>query len=75
MREPDTPGTHGEDLTPQEMAVLKLVTDGASVRKVASELSISTETVHMHGDSIMRKLNVPRPFHTLSRWIRRKLKK
>ena len=44
-------------LTPREREVLQLVTEGASVKKIASILHVSIKTIETHRQHIMNKLN------------------
>jgi DNA-binding NarL/FixJ family response regulator len=44
-------------LTPREREVLQLITEGASVKKIASILHVSTKTIETHREHIMKKLN------------------
>ncbi len=46
------------DLTPRELEVIKLLADGKTNKKIASELGMSGSTVHTHLRSIFSKLNV-----------------
>lgn len=48
----------GHDLTPSELGVLKLVTDGLSNAEIAQELVISKSTVKKHVSKILDKLDV-----------------
>ena len=47
-----------ETLTPREIEVLQLVTDGLIDRSIASQLEISENTVRNHMKSVRRKLGV-----------------
>lgn len=62
MREYAQPrGSHGrlvEDLTPREMEILQLLTDGSSNREIADELYLSIGTVKWHTSNIYGKLGV-----------------
>lgn len=49
---------HYVPLSPREMEILKLVTQGMSNQEVALALKISQQTVKNHMTSILRKLNV-----------------
>lgn len=46
-------------LSPREIDVLRLLTDGMSDREIAEQLFISPRTVMRHVTSILNKLNVP----------------
>lgn len=48
----------GHDLTPSELRVLKLVSEGLSNAEIAQELVISKSTVKKHVSKILGKLNV-----------------
>jgi len=45
-------------LSPRELEVLQLVTEGRSNKQIAAELSISIKTVEKHRQRIMHKLNI-----------------
>jgi len=45
-------------LTAREQEVMKLLTEGRTVREVASELSLSIKTIEAHKLNLMRKLNI-----------------
>lgn len=45
-------------LTPREREVLQLISEGASVKKIASILRVSTKTIETHREHIMKKLNI-----------------
>ncbi len=47
-------------LTPRELAVLELVSEGATNREIASSLYISTSTAGVHVSNILRKLGAKR---------------
>jgi DNA-binding NarL/FixJ family response regulator len=48
----------GEDLTPREREVLRLVAEGASNRQIADTLAISERTARTHVSAILRKLGL-----------------
>jgi DNA-binding CsgD family transcriptional regulator len=52
------PGGHSLGLTPRELEVLRLVTDGRSNREIAGELFISAKTASVHVSNILAKLEV-----------------
>lgn len=45
-------------LTPREREVLQLISEGASVKKIAPILRVSTKTIETHREHIMKKLNI-----------------
>ena len=47
-------------LTPRELAVLELMSDGATNREIAASLYISTSTAGVHVSNILRKLGAKR---------------
>jgi NarL family two-component system response regulator LiaR len=47
-----------DPLTPREVDILRLVAQGLSNKEIASQLSISEETVHTHVSSILGKLHL-----------------
>ncbi len=51
----DSPGS--EDLSPRELDVLRLVTQGKQNKEIAAELFITERTVKFHISSILSKLN------------------
>ncbi|MBV9416738.1 MAG: response regulator transcription factor, partial [Solirubrobacterales bacterium] len=53
-------GTAGIDLTPRELAVLELLTQGHTNREIASALYISPSTAGVHVSNILRKLGAKR---------------
>lgn len=48
-------GTAREQLTPRERQIVKLVAEGASNKRIAAILKVSTKTVETHRASAMRK--------------------
>jgi DNA-binding CsgD family transcriptional regulator len=50
---------YGDDLSPRELDVARLVADGRTNREIAEKLFLSPKTVAAHLNSAMRKLNVP----------------
>lgn len=52
------PGEPYQPLSPREMEVLRLITDGLSNKEVALSLGISHQTVKNHVTAILRKLRV-----------------
>jgi two-component system NarL family response regulator len=47
-----------EQLTDRERIVFKLVCDGLTERKIAEQLGISINTVHVHKSNLMKKLDI-----------------
>lgn len=45
-------------LTNKEREVLQLIAEGYSSKKIAAEFKLSLNTVHVHRNNIMRKLNI-----------------
>ena len=48
----------GEDLTPRESEVVKLIAEGHTSREIADILSISVNTVERHRHNVLEKLNL-----------------
>ena len=48
----------GNDLTPRQLQVLKMVIQGHSNKVIAAELNISEATIKMHVTAILRSLGV-----------------
>jgi two-component system response regulator NreC len=46
------------ELTPKERAVLQLIAEGYSSKEIAKELKLALNTVHVHRNNIMNKLDV-----------------
>jgi LuxR family transcriptional regulator, maltose regulon positive regulatory protein len=47
------------DVTPRELEVLRLLSDGLTNRQIAERLVVSEHTVHRHVSSVLRKLALP----------------
>lgn len=45
-------------LTPKEKEVLQLIAEGFSSKEIAKELKLSLNTVHVHRNNMMRKLDI-----------------
>ena len=45
-------------LTPKEKQILQLIAEGYSSKEIAKDFSLSLNTVHVHRNNIMRKLNI-----------------
>jgi DNA-binding NarL/FixJ family response regulator len=52
------PRRTGEDLTPRQREVLKLIVEGHSTRDIARRLGISVKTVETHRAQIMARLDI-----------------
>lgn len=46
------------ELTPKEKEVLQLIAEGYSSKEIAKEFELSLNTVHVHRNNIMRKLDI-----------------
>ena len=55
---PDPAAAHWPDLTPSELAVVRLVSQGATDREVAQRLYISAHTVNSHLRHVFAKLGI-----------------
>lgn len=56
--EPLTTGPSKSNLTPRQREVLKLISDGLTMKEIASELNISTRTAESHKYEMMQALGV-----------------
>lgn len=45
-------------LTPKEKEILQLIAEGYSSKRMAEEYGLSVNTIHVHRNNIMRKLNI-----------------
>ncbi|MCD6122382.1 MAG: response regulator transcription factor [Spirochaetales bacterium] len=61
---------HSFKLTLREIEVLQLICDGLSDKEIAAYFKISVNTVHVHKNHIMKKLNV----HNVARLVRYAIK-
>jgi DNA-binding NarL/FixJ family response regulator len=52
-------GSPLRELTPRELEVLRLVTEGLTNRQIAERLVVSEHTVHRHVTNLLRKLDLP----------------
>lgn len=52
-------GLDGSGLTPHQIEILRLVSQGLNDRQIASALAISEHTVHRHVANVLMRLNVP----------------
>lgn len=62
-----------QDLTPRELEVLQLVSEGCKNKLIADRLSISENTVHFHIKNIIDKLGANDRTHALTIAVRRGL--
>lgn len=67
------PERAASDLTPQEMAVLKLMVEGHHYKTAAHELGISTNTVSFHLKHIYEKLQVHSKTEAVAKALRDRL--
>jgi DNA-binding NarL/FixJ family response regulator len=51
-------GEKNSGLTDRELEILKLIVDGKSNKEIASELSLSVNTVAVHRSNIMEALGI-----------------
>ena len=58
VRQPRRVERPGEDLTPREMEVLKLIASGMSNKEIARQLVMTERTVKGHVSNILGKLNL-----------------
>ncbi|QYO65466.1 LuxR C-terminal-related transcriptional regulator [Leptolyngbya sp. 7M] len=65
--------THQVDLTPREIEILRLISNGYTSAKVASELFISKTTVNNHVQHILKKLNASSRLEAVRRAERARL--
>lgn len=63
----------GEDLTPRELEVLKLLADGLTNPEIANSLSISKTTARAHVSHILGKLRVSNRSEAVALALRQKL--
>ena len=69
----ETPATPaGNELTPREAEVLKLMTGGLSNAEIGTHLNISTYTVKNHVSSILVKMGVSRRTEAVSKALQKK---
>jgi PAS domain S-box-containing protein len=64
--QPETAGVTGFRLTPREREVVRLVALGANTRSIATELSLSPETVRTHVRNAMSKTGVHTRAHLVA---------
>lgn len=57
------------ELTPREREVLEHLLDGLAEKEIASELTLSTRTVHHHVTSVYRKVGVHSRGELMGRWL------
>jgi DNA-binding NarL/FixJ family response regulator len=73
FREGRPPHRGGEQLTPQETEILKLLVEGHSYKTAAAELGISINTVSFHLKNIYTKLQVHSKSEAVSKALRNKI--
>jgi DNA-binding NarL/FixJ family response regulator len=69
----DAADTGGAPLTPRELEVLRMMSDGAANKEIAWKLAISEHTVKFHVASVMGKLNASSRTEAVTRGLRRGL--
>jgi len=65
-----SPGRRSGELTPREREILQLVAEGKTSKDIAIDLDLAVNTVHVHRNNIMKKLDL----HTQAELIRFALK-
>ncbi len=65
-----TSGLEGQGLTPREMEILALLSDGITNKEIAVRLGISSETVRTHLDHIYLKLQVQGRTEAVSKYLK-----
>jgi DNA-binding NarL/FixJ family response regulator len=70
FRDTQTPGQPSTGLSPQELRLLKLLTEGHQNKTAAAELGISVHTVSFHLRSIYEKLHVHSRSEAVARALR-----
>jgi DNA-binding NarL/FixJ family response regulator len=73
FREFRPPERSSHQLTPQETALLKLLTEGHSYKTAASELGVTTNTVSFHLRNIYSKLQVHSKSEAVAKALRQRL--
>jgi DNA-binding NarL/FixJ family response regulator len=51
-------GERNNGLSPRQLEILQLIVDGKSIKEIASQLSLSTNTVAVHRANIMETLGI-----------------
>ncbi len=67
------PARSSQDLTPQELTLLKLITEGHLYKTAAAELGISVSTISFHLQNIYQKLQVHSKSEAVAKALREKL--
>ena len=70
LRKPPLPEQSSASLSPQEMRLLKLLTEGHQNKTAAAEMGISVHTVSFHLRSIYEKLHVHSRSEAVARALR-----
>lgn len=58
-----------DDLTPREVQVIRLVSDGLTNKEIGASLRINPETAASHVRNILRKLDARNRPHAVSLWL------
>lgn len=77
--DPHVRGSHpmarASTLTPREREIVKMISEGNSVREIAHLLSLSVKTVEAHKFNLMRKLNIHNTAQLVTYAIQKKIVK
>lgn len=67
---PSSSGLEEQGLTPRELEILTLLSDGITNKEIAVRLGISSETVRTHLDHIYQKLHVKGRTEAVSKYLK-----
>lgn len=60
-----------KNLTPREMEILQLISEGCSNKQIADKLFISIDTVKKHLNNIFQKLDARNKIQAMNNWNKR----